>query len=425
MKDFYYLARYQMTVPGTENAAGAIIMPSGVPSHTLTRRNLNTAAMRRRLLDPQMYLSDLPAERCRNTCACLASYPWFLARDVTVYDSGQQTQPQWRAAVQASIGGSWTGTPSTTADISRAIELCIAFQREQGVETIILPSPLTRDHSSDYSRELEWLEIGVERAAALAPELPALATIAISDTCLRGFRPAENSLIDLILDQVTARGPHGAYLVLEQANETTYNCTSANTVGSVLRLVRGLKEGGLERVLVCFAGVAGLLTLAVGADGWSTGWYRGERRLRLVDIEQTEGRAMPAYYSHPAATEFHLADDLTRVRDAGMLPLVEDETEHSRELLRAMRSGLTPAAVVPWQSRQSNVKLARAHFATAMIRETAVLSALDEPAQRTHAAAWLSRASETAGQLYRVGEFHPRTELDHQRAWREAFDSAF
>jgi hypothetical protein len=425
VKDFYYLARYQMTVPGTANAAGAIIMPSGVPSHTLTRRNLNTQSLRRRLLDPQMYLSDLQPDRCRNTCTCLASYPWFLADGIAAYDSSHQTQAEWRAAMRDQITQNWRRTPATPDDIRRSVDLCISFQRSIGVEAIILPSPLTRDHTTDYSRELEWLEIGAERTRALAPELSALATVAISDTCLRGFRPQDNSLIDIILDQVSARAHDGAYLVLEQANETTYSCTSSNTVGSLLRLVHGLKAGGLRRIVVCYAGTAGLLTLLAGADAWATGWYRGERRLRLADIEQSEGRAMPAYYSHPAATEFHLANDLSRVRDAGMLDRIADETEFSRDLLRALQAGRTPNDVAPWQPRQSNVTAARAHFATAMIRETQRIAALDEAACIEYGTTWLREATEIAAALYQIGEFNPRTELDHQRAWREAFDGMF
>jgi hypothetical protein len=421
VKDFYYLARYQMQVPGTTGAAGAIIMPSGVPSHTLTRRNLNTVALRRKLLDPQMYLSDIQPDRCRKTCTCLASYPWFLAEDVEPYQSSEQTQAGWRAAAQQTITANWRGTPRNADDIRRSVDLCVEFQKHLGVETIILPSPLTRDHATDYAKEAEWLEIGAERSQHLAPGIPALATIAISDTCLRGFQPDENALIELILDQVSARARDGAYIVLEQANETTYNCTSANTVGSLLRLVFGLKQGGLGRIVVCYAGTAGLLTLLVGADAWATGWYRGERRLRLADIEQSEGRAMPAYYSHRAATEFHLTNDLARARDAGLLERIADQTDHSRELLRALRDNLTPQAVAPWQPRQSNVTAARAHFATALIRETERISRMNDDERIRYGTAWLEEASDIAAALYQVGEFNPRTELDHQRAWREAF----
>jgi hypothetical protein len=420
--EFFRVARYQMQVPGTDGAAGGIIMPSGLASHTLTRRRDRLDGLGKRLLDPQMYLADLQPDRCREVCTKLASYPWFLAEGVADYDSGQQTQAQWRAAEQARITERWRRTPTQPADIEQAVDLCIGFQRDLGVEAIILPSPLTRDQASAYAVETEWLELGVARAHALAPGLPAYATIAISDTCLRGFGAYDNTLIDVILDQVTARAPDGAYVVLEQANETTYNCTSENTVAALVRLVHGLKAGGLQRVIVCYAGSAGLITLLVGADAWATGWYRGERRLRLADFELAEGRAMPAYYSHPGATEFHLANDLTRIRDAGHFERIADETVYSSELIRALRSGRSAADVVPWQPRQSNVSAARAHFATAMIRETNLISGLPADARIRYGRDWLTRASETAATLYQVGEFNPRTELDHQRAWRAAFE---
>ena len=423
MKDFYFLAKFQMVVPGTDGAAGGIIIPSGIASHTLTRRSLNKPNLQRRLLDPQIYLSHLQADRCRATCTKLASYPWFLADDLAAYDSGQYTQAQWRAASEATITQHWRGTPLMTSDIRQSVDSCITYQRDRGVEAIILPSPLTNDHASDYARESEWLEIGVERSHDLAPNLPALVTIAISDTCLRGFTPTDNTLIDIILDQVTARAPAGAYVVLEQANEITYNCTSANTVGALLRLVRGLKDGGLRRVIVSYAGTAGLLALIAGADGWATGWYRSERRLRLTDIEQTEGRAMPAYYSHPAATEFHLANDLTGVRDAGMLNLIRDETPDSGPLLAALDAGFGPQDVVPWQPRLSNVAAARSHYATVMIRETERIANLDGPAQTAYGRDWMRSARDAATALYGIGGFNQRTELDHQRAWREAFEA--
>ncbi|MEQ1870678.1 MAG: hypothetical protein ABL961_11700 [Vicinamibacterales bacterium] len=341
------------------------------------------------------------------------------------YDSGLHTQAAWKAATERTIIQHWRGTPTTLLDIEQSVERAVTFQRDLGCEAIILPSPLTNDHASDYARESEWLEVGAERCAAIAPGLPALATIAISDTCLRGFAPQENTLIDIILDQVTARAPDGAYIVLEQANEVTYNCTSANTVGALLRLVQGLKAGGLRRVIVSYAGTAGLLALIAGADAWATGWYRGERRLRLSDIEQSEGRAMPAYYSHPAATEFHLANDLSRVRDAGMLTLIRDETAHSANLLAALDAGRVPHDVAQWQPRPSNVTAARAHFATAMIRETALIGGLDEADQIAYGSSWLGGARNAATALYQIGGFNQRTELDHQRAWREAFAGVF
>jgi hypothetical protein len=335
------------------------------------------------------------------------------------YDSGAQKQSEWRDDAASRIASVWRGLPATSAEITTAVRRCVEFQKAIGVEGVILPSPLTRDHSTDYSREVEWLETGLQQAHDLCPDLPAYASIALSDTCLRGFSPNSNTLIDLILDQVTARASDGAYIVLEQANESTYNITSANTVGAILRLVRGLKAGGLKRVIVSYVGTAGLLTLVAGADAWATGWYRGERRLRLSDIEQSEGRAMPAYYSHPAATEFHLAQDLTSVRDAGLLSTIADATSHSHALLVALNQGRTPADVGPWRPTQSNVTAARSHYATAMIRETRTIAALENDVL-DYGRAWLDGAVARAQQLYQLGDFNPRTELDHQRAWRDA-----
>lgn len=418
---FYYPARFQMNVPGSETATGPIIMPSGIPSHTLTRRNLG---QRRRLLDPQLYLGELLPSRCPKACTCLVSYPWFMSDGVASYDSGRQTQAQWRAATQHNIAGFWRPTPTDSPEIERAIVTCVDFQVALGVEAIILPSPLTRDHATDYNRELEWLETGLAVARSRAATLPALATVAISDTCLRGFRSDQNSLLEIILDQITARAPHGVYIVIEQANESTYNCTSENTVGSLLRLVSGMRAGGLQRVIVSFAGTAGLLCLLAGADSWATGWYRGERRLKLVDFEQQEGRAIPAYYSHPAATEFHLATDLSRVASAGLLDRIADETDASATLLRALRDGRAPKDVAQWAPRQGNVQAARIHFMKSMIRETHRVESLDEAGKIRYGRSWLDNAATLASELYTIGSFNPRTELDHQLPWRSAFGRA-
>jgi hypothetical protein len=235
------------------------------------------------------------------------------------------------------------------------------------------------------------------------------------------MRPVDNALIDAIVDQVTSRAPEGAYLVLEQANEDGYYCTHPNTIGAVLRIIHGLKLGGIGRVVVSFAGTGGLLALAVGADTWSTGWYRGERRLRLVDFEQQEGRAVPAYYSHNLAGEFHLESDLDRATRAGFLPRIADVTVASEGLIRALERGTSTSAVPDWQYRQSNVAASIEHFLTVMSRETGVLSALNNNACLDYAQTWLETADNLASALYSVGSFNSRTSLNHQRSWREAF----
>lgn len=424
-KEFFVSAKYQMSIPeSVTGVGGGLILPSGVAHHTLSRRNLERKYphLARRLLDPQLYLAGLNASRCRKACANLASYGWFGMNSLSSFDTSQQTQAQWRAQAQSSVAESWIGAPPTAStDIEETIRLSVDTQVAIGCEALLLPSPLTTNPATNYSAELQWLDSGLDIASRAAPNVARIVTVAISDTCLRGMRPGDNGLIDAIVDQVTSRAPEGAYLVLEEANEDGYYCTHPNTVGAVLRIIHGLKLGGIRRVVVSFAGTAGLLALAVGADTWSTGWYRGERRLRLVDFEQQEGRAVPAYYSHNLAGEFHLESDLDRATRAGFLSRIADVTVASEGLVRALERGASTSAVPDWQYRQSNVAASIEHFLIVMSRETGVLSALNDNACLDYAQRWLENADNLASALYSVGSFNSRTSLNHQRSWREAF----
>ena len=417
MKSFYFVARWQLNVPGVEQSAGGIIMPAGIASHTLTRRQLGKSALQHRLFDPQVYLGDLPPMRCRKACGNLSSYDWFKAVGAKPYDSSKEKQKDYNAQVRATIGDTWRQLPTDETGIQQIVDQCIEFQRHIGCETLILPSPLTRLQASDYSREILWLEIGLARARKLAPGMRALATIAISDTCLKGFATDDNDLLEVILDQVTARATDGAYLVLEQANESTYYCSSSTTIQSMLRLVRGLKDGGLKQVIVAYAGVAGILALLVGADGWATGWYRGERRCKLNDFEDNEGRARATYYSHPLASEIQVTDDLVRIYRAGFFDELEDQTAASADLIARLRA----EGKVPLNWVGAKITAARSHFAHAMIRETAAIASLGEKEQHAYGRAWLDKAQATAAKLTQLGGLNDRTEIDHQRAWRDAF----
>ena len=94
-----------------------------------------------------------------------------------------------------------------------------------------------------------------------------------------------------------------------------------------------------------------------------------------------------------------------------MLNLVRDETPESAPLLAAMDAGRTPQDVAPWQPRQSNVVASRSHYATAMIRETARLGALDSAAQVAYGRDWIRTARDTAAVLYQIGGFNPPSDL--------------
>jgi hypothetical protein len=426
MKEFYVSAKWKMSIPPGLTVAGGVILPSGVALHALERRDLTRQYphLARRLLDPQLYLVGLNAATSRKACANLSSYPWFPLTKRVPYDSKKhKRQSAWAHAVQVTIHKHWLGIlPVDEPEINDTIRLCLEVQKRLGVEAFILPAPLTSDINTPFDLELDWIEKGTAIASAMDRERPVYASIALSDTTLRGPDPWANPLLDVILDQVTARGVQHVYIVLEQANEYGYYCTHPHTVGALLRLCNGLKRAGVQRILVGYAGTAGLVALAAGADAWTSGWYRSERRLKLADFEDPTGRAIPAYYSHPLAGEFHLEEDLDNAVRRGFLPRITDETPASQGLLAALSRGVSSNAVPEWQYRQSNVAAAIEHFLLACVRETAKLAALSEDAARAATKTWLATADQIAASLYSIGSFHPRTSVNHQAGWLAAFE---
>lgn len=425
MKEFFAPARHQMTLPNAiANIAGGLIFPAGISAPTLSRRDLSKKYphLKRRLLDPQLYLATLQGVTCRKACTNLSSYPWFLADGGKSYDSSKQNQSEWKKEAKAQIHKTWKGTYPPPDKIIKSVSSCILFQDQLDCEAIILPAPLTIDMSSDFSLELAWLDTAAEMRKKLAPDRPGYATVALSDTCLRGLDPWKNDLLTIIIDQLTAREFDGAYIVIEQTNEAGYYCTHPNVVAAVLRLVHDLKYGGIRKIVISLFGTAGLLALAAGADAWSVGYYQSARRIRMADFDDHEGRSYPTYYSHALAGEVHLEADLDKINEEGFFEAIEDVTDASEGLVNALHSGENVDSVVAWQYRQANVGSANEHFLTVAARETAMLAGKTKQQCLEHAHAWLKQAESLATDLNTIGGFNPRSALNHQASWLQSFE---
>src|SRR5688572_14509315 len=254
MSEFYVAIRYR--VPPAEacgDAVGGVIFPAGVALHTLQRRDFDDEHphLQRRLLDPQLYLSGLDASACVKSCVNLASYGWFNVDGLAEYDSALMTQGEWKKRAERQVARGWTGRlPRAAGTIHATVRRCIETQRGLGCEAVILPAPLLSDPASDYSSELAWIDAGLQVQSEVDADAPYYVTVAISDSCLRGVDRWASQQLDLVLDQVTARRPRGVYLVIEQANEDGYYISHPNTIGALLRLVRGFKSAGVDRVFV-------------------------------------------------------------------------------------------------------------------------------------------------------------------------------
>jgi hypothetical protein len=419
-------AKFQLALPGDfEDVSGAVFAVCGLPLHTLIRKKFEDYPhTERRFLDPQLYLSCLDARVARKTCANLASYPWFMASGVPDYDSGEQKQSQWKDDVKQRVHKLWKAkVPSSGKERRLACKAAIGVQSVLECASIILPSPLTSDAADDYGTELAWLDTGLEVAKSEGVKVPVFTTIAISDTCLRGVPAMKNELIDAIVDNVSSRNQDGAYVVLEQSNENGYYCTHGNTITAILKLVADLKKSGVRHVMVNYLGTGGLMALAVGADSWISGWYRGERRLRLADFADQAGRANPTYYSHALGSEFHLREDLDRVVAADLLGRVEDITDASKGLVKALKGGKEVDDVPEWRYSPSNIRAAAEHFMSVCARETNRLDGLSPGKAIQEVGEWLDGADKLVNALYAVGSFNPRTELNHQANWKKGFNA--
>ncbi|MBF8298581.1 MAG: hypothetical protein HW395_1238, partial [candidate division NC10 bacterium] len=148
MKELFVTAQYQMSLsPTITGIAGGVIIPANVSYHSVSHRSLERKYphLRRRLLDPQMYLAELNAASCRKACANLASYGWFPLTRQFPFDSSAQTQSEWRRQVAESIETAWTArVPTVANEIDDCIRNCLTVQKQLGVEALILPAPLTQ-----------------------------------------------------------------------------------------------------------------------------------------------------------------------------------------------------------------------------------------------------------------------------------------
>jgi hypothetical protein len=424
-KEFFWPCRIHWTMPGKGvGVSGGIIYPIHLGYHTLRRRNIdkNYPHLTRRLLDPQLYLVGLDPYKCRKKCGYFASYPWFPTKDISEYDSSQHKQRDWQNELTKNVHNLWLGQlPKKYNEIENTIDNCLKEQESLNCESFILPSLLTVDQSTDYRTEIQWLDAGLKRSKRINDKRQNMATIAISDSCLRLIKPWENELIDLIVDQVSSRELDGAYIVLEQSHEQDYYCTHHNTVGCLLRLAYGLKASGLKRIVVAYAGTAGFLALLAGADIWSSGWYLAERKLKLTNIEDSEGRAYPAYYSHNFASEIYAKNDIDSIYKNGLLPEIQELTDASKPLHKALKSGYKVDNVAEWRYKISNVTAAREHFLSSAINRTAEVANLGKDELLVYGLKWLEGARDLADIISKYDNRHKRTAVNHQSAWLRAF----
>jgi hypothetical protein len=423
---FYYNAKYTFALPGQAPTAiaGGIIAASAMPAGQLVRRDFRKYPyLQHRLFDPQLYLSSLDQNVAAKSVVNLASWPWFCGGAVPEYDSDKHgSVKNWKDAHAVALLQRWQNCiPKDPQGIGDAARAAVKAQLELGCEAIILPSPLTTLATTRFATETEWIDAGIEACKTFKVGLPVFATVAISDNLLRGTDPTQNPLLHTITNQLSARGElAGAYILPELASESGYVCTSRDTLLCLLLLIDDLVRGAGKTVMVNYVGTFGAVASAAGASVWSSGYYRGQRRLKLADFEDQEGRALPRYHSIRLAGDIGLQSDIEAAYKQFGNRLLAD-TKDGLSLIQALDSGTYPPP--EWEYTQSNIAAAAGHYNEIAFRLGQIASQSSDKRIET-VKRWLEGAVIWSGNLQKIGiTGSSQTELAHQAVWLNAFQA--
>jgi len=404
---------------------GVCVAAWGVNSaQALARDTLDAVAESdSRFFDPQLYLLALEYPDCDKAVRRLSTYPWINS-NVIPYDEAVSIT-EWEKQVAGPLPGGWPyPLPQDPDGIMERARSCVEFQIEFGVNSIILPSPLLSDQESDYSRELLWLDTGIE-AVPSDCDLPVYATLAISDSCLVHRSPADNELLLSIVDQITARDVDGLYIVLEQtvAGNTTY-LRDRNVAWSLLALCHDIGDRAGLKVIVNYADAFGIACLAAGANIFVSGPTTRCRRLCLSDFQSRGGGgAFPRLHAISLLVDLLPERDIQdKILPARLLRLIsQDRTSYSTSLLDALSAGNPIATVPEWHERVNNRTASDGHYQEIVASKANELINSEDPISNT--LTWLQDAESNAAYLAARFESNPLS-FDHRHiaSWRSAFE---
>jgi hypothetical protein len=419
---YFYNARWRFKIGTTPTAIpGSIIAASALSLVDLERRQFTKYPhMKRRFLDPQLYMATIDPSLDPKTVARLAAYPWFHGGEVPKYDSGEYgSRTKWKNQHKDDFVSLWTRTVPTKADaISKAAKSAVEFQLKIGCDGIVLPVPLTTIADQTLQAELEWIEAGIEACNQLKVTCPIYATVALSEAVLH-VPALKNPIVHSFSDHIAARTElAGAYVILEQTDPSEYFWSSRDPLMALAIIVDDLCRGAHKQVVVNYVGTFGLVASALGAEVWSSGYFLSARRFSL---KGKPGRAHPRYHSLALAGDIGLKNDLAQIRDAGMLDQCMTPTSADAVLRAAMKQGKSTANVPEWKYSPNNCTAAQQHYLEIASDTGAKLHAMKMKDRQEWVKKWLTNAVQLVDQLEKQELLSMATDTSHQRVWLNVF----
>ena len=423
---FYWCAKlnaFKLPNSTEYSPSGGVIAASAMPCGMLKRRSMMPYPhLRHRLFDPQLYLAGLDVRVCEKTVFKLATYPWFGV-NLAEYDStAHQTHQHYKQQMQANVAKKWLSkAPQDTQAISKCVAMALQFQINLGCEVLIAPSPLT-SMNNGYTTEVKYLDAASQFVRDNHITTPLLGTVAISDGMLKGIDPLQNSLLQVITSHIAAREElSGAYLVLEQTADTGYVCTNEDTLLSLLIIVDDICQGANKRVVTNYLGHFGLVLTAAGAETWTSGYYRSQRRMRLSDQEEQDGRAYPHLFSDTLSGNIGLEKDLPLLYSKGLLKKILNRTKASDSLFRSLQATGGIDAAPAWAYKPGTVTAASAHYLDVCSKMDAFADSKRTNEKLDAVQRWLQFATELAAEVKAAGASSTHTDIRHQEVWLSAF----
>jgi hypothetical protein len=372
------------------------------------------------LFDPQLYLSGLDATKCGKTCSNLATYSWFGMK-TPGYDSGEQTQRDWFEGVKAQLA--WSPVvPTDFAEVQAVVSECLEYQAVCGVTHLISPSPLAADPSDGFQEQVKWLDAGLSLQKRFGK--PLLGTLAISDYLLSETEPRLNEPLQGILDSVATRELDGLYVLVTQDSAPSSRMTERRLAESLLYISYIIGLLSKKIVVINFADDLGYACLSLGASAFSSGWTSKHRRLSMSDfVDRGGGLPLPRFYAHSLAGDFLSQRDLTKLRDAQLLHLIEgDVTDASQALLSALAKGASANDIPTWRETPNNISESASHRVACLKRAADTVGSAETQEQRLAGLKWL-RGAETgmALVLRKLSAVPPKEDGQHISEWVSAY----
>lgn len=374
------------------------------------------------LFDPQLYLAALDSRSCEQTCARLATYPWFRVT-VPEYDSSVMTQRDWFESVKQDIN--WQPSlPTDLVEIRDVIKKCFMFQEQFGCTHLIIPTPSVDNSEDQFGVQLQWLEA----ASSLRDQykLPMLATVAINDYLLEPYVPSKNTLLQTALDNLTVSAFEGLYVLVVQEGAESPRLLDNHVVESLLYISHLVGGQAKKTVVVNFSDDLGYACLAAGATTFVGGASIKQRRMCLADfVQRGGGPAYPRFYSHQLIGDYLTQSDLSKIRDIRLLRLIDrDVTADSRPLLEALKKGGDANAVPSWRQSMNNVTAAQRHRVTLMHQAVTQLAKIPEEDRLTAALTWVQNAEANTALMDSRLQGNPLSENGrHLPVWSRSIES--